>query len=310
MQKFLFEKLITECKDLSVYELYCNLITFAISENRVKLSDNNKNYIYYEQHHILPKSLYPDFKDNEENIVLLTAREHYLAHKYLVQMFPNSPLVFAFWRLSTDNRGRTITAEEYEYAKKLVSAQSSKLNKGRKCSRATRDKLRNARLGYKHSDEVKLKISKSHIGKRHAQETKLKMSIAKQGKPGNKWSEESKANLSARYKGSGNPMYGKSNKEFMTDEEYNLYKQKLSKALIGHEVSEETRRKLSKAAAGRFSGGRNPKAKHIFCIEDNLTFNTLAECANYYNLARYKMTAIAKSGYSNELQKTFKILER
>lgn len=52
---------------------YSGLICHAKKQNR-KLGDGN----YYEVHHILPRSL--GGKDTEENLVLLTAREHYLAH--------------------------------------------------------------------------------------------------------------------------------------------------------------------------------------------------------------------------------------
>ena len=52
---------------------YSGLIYHAKKQNR-KLGDGN----YYEVHHILPRSL--GGKDTEENLVLLTAREHYLAH--------------------------------------------------------------------------------------------------------------------------------------------------------------------------------------------------------------------------------------
>lgn len=50
-----------------------------------KLKKEDKNYIYLETHHILPRSL--GGKDTKENLVNLTAREHFLAHllyeKYL-----------------------------------------------------------------------------------------------------------------------------------------------------------------------------------------------------------------------------------
>lgn len=49
-------------------------------KNRI-LSDN----VYIEKHHIIPRSL--GGNDSDSNIVLLTAREHFIAHLLLVKMF-------------------------------------------------------------------------------------------------------------------------------------------------------------------------------------------------------------------------------
>lgn len=41
---------------------------------------------YYEKHHIIPKSL--NGSDDDENIAILTAREHYICHLLLTKMYP------------------------------------------------------------------------------------------------------------------------------------------------------------------------------------------------------------------------------
>lgn len=46
---------------------------------------------YTEGHHILPRSLFPAFKSDPENLVLLRGRDHLLAHYYLARAFPSSP---------------------------------------------------------------------------------------------------------------------------------------------------------------------------------------------------------------------------
>lgn len=49
---------------------------------------------YVEKHHILPKCLGGD--DSNENLVILTAREHFVAHQLLVKIYPSEPkLIFA-----------------------------------------------------------------------------------------------------------------------------------------------------------------------------------------------------------------------
>lgn len=57
-------------------EIYTTLINKAQSENRVKGSS-----VYYENHHIIPKHM--GGLNTVDNLVLLTFREHYLAHYLL-----------------------------------------------------------------------------------------------------------------------------------------------------------------------------------------------------------------------------------
>ena len=62
--------------------IYDNLIQRAKSESRTK-----SNETYYERHHIIPK--YMNGSDDEENLVLLTFREHIIAHYLLWRMYGN-----------------------------------------------------------------------------------------------------------------------------------------------------------------------------------------------------------------------------
>lgn len=310
MQKFLFQKLSEECSNSEDFQAYLNLIQSATNSNRCRLQITDPAYVYYESHHILPKSLYPEFEKSIENQVLLTAKEHYLAHKYLAKMFPDTVMVFAFWRLCTDGRGREVTAEDYEAARLEVAKKSSIMNMGRSPSEETRKKLRLARLGYKHSEAAKRKIAISHTGKQVSLETRQKISKAKTGQPGHLWTDEAKAQLSALYKGSGNPMYGKSNKDYMSEEDYALYRKHLSESLMGHEVSEETRRKIGANSAKRCKGSGNPRARRVLCIEDNIIFGTITECGQYYGHSRRWANDIVKAGYSKTLDKHFKLLPK
>ena len=83
---------------------YLELITSAKSVARKRYPTADSRYVYYEQHHILPKSLYPDFRLHKENLVLLTAREHFIAHKLLTEIFPIQSMFYAYWRMCCCNR--------------------------------------------------------------------------------------------------------------------------------------------------------------------------------------------------------------
>lgn len=59
---------------------------------------------YVERHHILPKSLFPQYRKERWNIVGLPARDHFLAHYHLFKMLPRNPqMTHAFWSMC--NRG-------------------------------------------------------------------------------------------------------------------------------------------------------------------------------------------------------------
>jgi len=73
---------------------YFNLIESCLKLDRKYYESKqrkNPNYKYYERHHILPKSLFPQYKDfNKQfkwNKVLLTAKEHILAHILLMKHY-------------------------------------------------------------------------------------------------------------------------------------------------------------------------------------------------------------------------------
>jgi hypothetical protein len=53
---------------------------------------------YTELHHILPKSLFPQYKNDKWNIVRLSAKDHFYAHYYLHKAIPNDPnMTFGLW---------------------------------------------------------------------------------------------------------------------------------------------------------------------------------------------------------------------
>lgn len=93
---------------------YFAIIRKAISEDRKKGQDK-----YYESHHIIPLSF-----GKKSKTVLLTAEEHYRAHRYLAEAFKQhtiygKKMLWAFHRM-TYNNGRNITEQEYAEARELL----------------------------------------------------------------------------------------------------------------------------------------------------------------------------------------------
>jgi len=108
---------------------YTNLIKKAINR---KLNKNG----YYEKHHIIPKCW--GGSDKKENIIELTAREHYVAHWLLYRMRPHSNgSSFAFWKMTFPGskyveRTYHISSRAYQEAKEAMAESNRKINTGRK----------------------------------------------------------------------------------------------------------------------------------------------------------------------------------
>lgn len=69
-------------------KIYLQIIKKAKSENRKLLPKNHRDYVPYTRHHILPKSIFPKYKNLKEhpkNSVLLTAKEHFICHRLLTK---------------------------------------------------------------------------------------------------------------------------------------------------------------------------------------------------------------------------------
>lgn len=182
---------------------------------------------YKEKHHIIPRSLGGD--NSKENLINLTAKEHFICHLLLVKMVVKRHkhrMAYAAWQMTMINgRGRyKISARIYELLRKQLSESMT----GRTFSEETKRKIgekskgRKPMLGKKHSEETKKKIAESKIGisTPKSVETRKKMSdtwkkIApnrsgiKNPMHGKKQSANSKELISKANSGENNGMYGK-----------------------------------------------------------------------------------------------------
>jgi hypothetical protein len=117
---------------------YFKIIREALSQNRVK-----NNGVYYESHHIIPKSF------NKKSLtVLLTPEEHYYVHKILAEYWKDhflygKKMLWAFHRISYD-KNRKISKEEYGEARRILMSLWT-----RKQTKAHSQKISKARTGKK-----------------------------------------------------------------------------------------------------------------------------------------------------------------
>lgn len=161
-------------------KIYQNLI------DRAKARETPSGYI--ENHHIIPKCI--GGNDNDSNLVLLTLREHFLAHLLLHKMYPgNKSILTAYWFMS--NRGNFQSGRLYESAKeKFVKSLL-----GSTLSSETKKKISQSHVGLKATDETKRKMSLSKIGHRLSKETRELISVRQKGRKRNPTSEEVKEKI-------------------------------------------------------------------------------------------------------------------
>jgi hypothetical protein len=82
--------------------------------------------VYYESHHIIPRS--EGGSNKKENLVLLTAKEHYIVHLLLYTASPIQSRAYAFMRMA--NRvGKKKSAKIYQELKAFTAKISSERNK-------------------------------------------------------------------------------------------------------------------------------------------------------------------------------------
>ena len=151
---------------------------------------NKKNLDYYtERHHITPKSM--GGNDEMSNLVLLTAREHFIAHVLLSKIHNNSSMHFALWLMCNDKRENfKIHSRFYESARIKYSINMSNLNKGRIRTPLHKLNLSKSLKGRKShtegknlKDETKMKISDSLKGRIQSASTCNKRSMSLKGLP-------------------------------------------------------------------------------------------------------------------------------
>ena len=150
---------------------------------------------YVEKHHVLPKCLGGD--DSPENIVALTAEEHYVAHQLLVKMHPSvSGLVWAAMRQARHARNNKL----YGWLRRKWSLMAS-ARTGWKHTEETKRKIAASRLGMIMSDEIRAKLSSAKKGRKLTPEWIAKIAAASTGRKYGPHSAETKAKIAAANRG-------------------------------------------------------------------------------------------------------------
>lgn len=243
---------------MNYQRIYNEIVENAKNQNRKK-----KQGIYYEKHHIIPKC--KGGTNNKNNLVLLTAREHFIVHKLLYKMFPyDDSLIFAYktmLHVITENR-YIASAREFEYVKEKM---------GRPLTESHKEAIRKANTGHVNTLEHRQNSSKGlkkfyetnpgyWAGKKHKPESIEKGRITKKqlwiDKP-----EEEKLEWSRKFSGENNANFGKPR-------------------------TDEVKKKLSE--------------KHSIPLYfDGVYYNSSSECSEKLNIDKKKISKIIRK-YNNE----------
>ena len=253
---------------MNYLKVYCNLIRKA--ENRTPPEG------YTEKHHTFPKSIYG--KNNR--LVVLTAREHYIAHALLERIYikrcgikdkKTTKMIHA--HILMKSKGRYYNSHLYEGARIRMSEEK----KGKKpyvMTKETKNKM--SEYSKNRSEEHKKKLSEAlkgkiphNYGKKHTEESKLKMSESKKGKT---HTEETKKKWSEARKGEKHPGYGK----------------KRDIEIVNKIAEKKSKEFLIINPQGEIIRGKNITK---FCKENNLDIGTT------WNLLNYKRGTKSHKGY-------------
>lgn len=175
---------------------------------------------YLETHHIIPKCL--GGTNDPENLIQLTAREHYIAHWLLWKITNNAKMAYAFIAMVYYHKNqRKLTAHQFERARKLKSDMI--------VSEETRAKMSASRKGKKHTEETKEKMRETWKTSVTEEFREKMREVAKSRPP---ISEETRERLREGWK----------------------------KRKENHPMTKETKRKISEAAYKRAEEKRNKES--------------------------------------------------
>ena len=99
------------------YKKHYNLLI----STRKDINRKKKKNDGYHNHHIIPKSLGGD--NSKTNLVLLTPKEHFIAHLLLLMIYKNEnnyenyrKMAYAFWNMCGRNKLKTKNSRSYQFA--------------------------------------------------------------------------------------------------------------------------------------------------------------------------------------------------
>jgi len=174
------------------------------------IKDFRPKKLFFEFHHILPKSLFPKWEKKQSNIVALTPEEHRTCHKLLIEIFPSYEMYMSAHFFKVLNEEEEIVYKQFQS------------EHGKKCARLIWDN--------KELREKNLSSRKDYYKNwtKEEQEAFKKVHSEAQKKYRNSMTKEEKQNLSKKMSDSKKKQYASENGELIK-EKMHLAKQNMTK---------------------------------------------------------------------------------
>lgn len=202
-----------------------------------------------EKHHVVPRCIGGD--DGPDNLVSLTPREHYVAHRLLTKIYPKVvALHYAVWAMAGLRPYAKKKSREYERIRRTYSEQKSRDQKGKPRPPEYLAAMHAASRGVSKSEEHREKLRQANLGKKFSEERKAGLKGRKTRGPlsADEISRVSALGRETHYKFGNKSRTGMKNSAEM--------RAKIGAAHRGRKHSEEWRRKQS-------VGSRKIKAETI-----------------------------------------------
>jgi hypothetical protein len=227
-------------------KIYNDIISKARSEDRKKI----KSGVYYEQHHIIPRCMGGD--NDKSNLILLTAKEHYMAHRLLCLIYPeHKGLYYAIWNMSN---GFSKSKKRYIPSARIFARLKEEYNKIPISDKQRLNMSISAKNKVPISEEHRKKISVANKGRIRGpltDETKKKLADAARGK------KQSIETILKRTKATKGQVRSDIVKKKMSDSwkhrppRTEEHRKNISKALVGRKLSAEIRHRISESGKNR-----------------------------------------------------------
>lgn len=258
---------------------YINII------DKFVLNPVDKDKDVAELHHILPKCM--GGKNNSENLIYLPIRYHITCHILLHRIYPDLPgLAFAVHAIFNVAYKDNATYEGERQARREIIQKHYSTKEIAKIRsefvKASRTEEAKAIHRKPRSEETKEKLRKANLGKKHTPESREKMSESRRGEKswiyGKHLSEETKAKLSKANKGKKrDPDAVKRSADGIRGEKNWTF---------GKHLPKEMREKISKSVSDRWK--ENPdifgKARTKVIDPNGREFNSIKEAAAFWGI--------------------------